>query len=82
MYKAACVKAQKQFRKHACHWPGCSKQVPPAMWGCALHWYRLPLRLRRAVWAAFEPGQEVSRSPSPEYLRVADEVQRWIATEG
>lgn len=23
--------------KHHCHWPGCDKLVPPAMWGCYPH---------------------------------------------
>lgn len=63
---------------HSCHWPGCTKQVPPAMWGCKEHWYKLPKRLRDAIWDAYEPGQEVDMSPSAEYLRVALEVQQWI----
>ena len=80
--KAAYVKSQGQTRKHECHWPGCTRQVPPAMWGCSRHWFRLPLALRNKVWAAYRPGQERTMTPSEEYLRVADEVQEWIREHG
>lgn len=75
--KADYVRLQPQTRNHECHWPGCPKQVPPAMWGCKTHWFRLPGRLRAAVWRTYVPGQEVTLTPSAEYLRVADEVQQW-----
>ena len=64
--------------EHTCHWPGCTTVVPPAMWGCKPHWFRLPKRLRDMVWAAYVPGQEITKTPSNEYLDVALEVQRWI----
>lgn len=76
--KVAHVKAAKQERDHRCHWPGCPKQVPPAMWGCREHWFRLPKRLRDKVWAAYRAGQEESGTPSLEYLQVAREVREWI----
>lgn len=76
--KADYVRRQGQTRDHICHWPGCTEQVPPAMWGCKKHWFRLPLALRNKIWRAYRPGQEVDGSPSEEYLRVALEVQRWI----
>lgn len=76
--KVAYVKSQGQTRDHHCHWPGCPKSVPPAMWGCKAHWFRLPAALRSKVWATYQPGQEVDGTPSEGYLRVADEVQRWI----
>lgn len=79
--KADYVKAQPQTRGHTCHWPGCNKQVPPAMWGCKPHWFRLPARLRNAIWNAYGIGQEVTMTPSREYLDVATEVQRWILTQ-
>lgn len=63
---------------HHCHWPNCSVEVPPAMWGCRKHWYTLPKFLRDKVWAAYVPGQEITKTPSEEYLAVADEVQVWI----
>lgn len=77
--KVAYVKRQGQTREHHCHWPGCGKQVPPAMWGCKEHWFVLPKALRDRVWATYRPGQEVNMTPSREYLAVATEVQAWIA---
>lgn len=76
--KVAYVKSQRQSREHHCHWPGCEKQVPPAMWGCYQHWKLLPRSLQSRIWAAYRPGQEVSMTPSREYLAVAREVQEWI----
>jgi hypothetical protein len=76
--KVAHVKRAGQTRDHHCHWPGCAQQVPPAMWGCRSHWFSLPRSLRDKIWRAYEPGQEVSGTPSAEYVAVAAEVQEWI----
>lgn len=76
--KVSYVKRQGQTRNHHCHWPGCDKQVPPALWGCRPHWYTLPQHLRDQVWKAYRPGQEVSGTPSADYLAVARAVQQWI----
>lgn len=27
---------------HTCHWPGCTVEVDPKMWGCRRHWFMLP----------------------------------------
>lgn len=62
---------------HHCHWPGCEKAVPPKMWGCREHWYRLPKHLRDRIWAAYVPGQEIRKDPSDEYIQVAKEVRDW-----
>jgi hypothetical protein len=77
--KADYVRSQSQTRDHTCHWPGCEKQVPPAKWGCAAHWFKLPRALRTKIWQAYRPGQEVNLTPSAEYIKVAREVQAWIA---
>lgn len=77
--KAAYVVAQPQTRKHHCHWPGCTRQVPPAMWGCRPHWYALPKSIRDAIWRAYRPGQEISLSPSAAYIAAARGAQDWIA---
>ncbi len=77
--KAAYVKSQGQTRKHHCHWPGCQRQVPPAMWGCRAHWYSLPIDLRSAIWRTYSPGQEVSGTPGRAYVDAARAVQEWIA---
>lgn len=78
--KVQYVLRQSQTRKHDCHWPGCNKQVPPAMWGCRVHWYMLPKRLRDRIWDTYEPGQEKNMTPNRDYIQVAKEVQEWIAT--
>jgi hypothetical protein len=79
--KVAYVKGQKQTRRHECHWPGCTQQVPPAMWGCRDHWYRLPKAIRDRIWRTFQPGQEMSLTPSADYLAAAKEAQAWIAQQ-
>ena len=78
MSKADYVRSSKQTRLHTCHWPGCGKQVPPAMWGCKTHWFRLPKHLRDEIWAAYVPGQEETMTPSGKYLEVAKRVDQWI----
>lgn len=77
--KAAYVQTQGQTRAHHCHWPGCDRQVPPAMWGCKPHWFALPEELRTRIWQTFVPGQEVRGAPSVAYVAAAREVQTWIA---
>lgn len=78
MSKAEYVRRQKQTRFHTCHWPGCEAQVPPAMWGCKKHWFRLPQYLRNRIWSTYRPGQEKTLSPSAAYIAAAEEVQAWI----
>lgn len=80
--KVEYVKAQEQTRDHCCHWPGCTKQVKPALWGCRLHWGRLPRRLQLMIWQAYKPGQEVNGTPSKEYIKAAKLVQEWIKENG
>lgn len=63
---------------HTCHWPGCNKEVPPAMWGCKPHWFALPKYLRDKIWATYRKGQEVDKIPSAEYIVAATEVRDWI----
>jgi len=79
MDKVDYVKSQGQTRDHTCHWPGCETPVPPAVWGCRKHWFRLPPSLRKLIWATYRPGQEIDMRPSPAYLEVAEKIQKWIA---
>lgn len=78
--KADYVKAQGQTRSHTCHWPGCGKQVPPAMWGCSPHWFKLPKAIRDDIWRAYRPGQEKDMKPSETYVQAARRAQEWIAS--
>lgn len=53
---------------HYCHAEGCARRVPPRMFMCRDHWYRLPKAMRDRVWELYVPGQERRMDPSPEYL--------------
>lgn len=63
---------------HGCHWPGCKAKCAPAAWGCKKHWFMLPLTLRNKIWSTYHPTQEITKTPSREYVAVAREVQDWI----
>lgn len=67
--------------RHTCHWTGCIKNVPPSMWGCKDHWFRLPKHLRDRIWATYRPGQEITKTPSEAYIAAAQDVQTWIAEQ-
>lgn len=77
--KVAHARRAGQTRNHICHWPECQRQVPPAMWGCKEHWFKLPKPLRDGIWKEYRPGQEKDGTPSVRYLAVAQLVQEWIA---
>lgn len=77
--KADYVLSQEQTRPHHCHWPGCQRQVPPAMWGCPKHWFTLPKAIRDEIWRTFKPGQEKTMTPSPAYVAAAKRAQDWIS---
>lgn len=62
---------------HTCHHPGCTAQVPPKLWGCKKHWFRLPQQLRNRIWATYRPGQEITKTPSIAYLEAAKAVDQW-----
>jgi len=72
------VRAAGQTRDHQCHCPGCPKQVPPAVWGCKRCWFNLPDEIRRDIWAAYVAGQEISGTPSADYLKAARHAQDWL----
>lgn len=72
---------QVALGKHMCHWPTCSNPVPPKMWGCSFHWFKLPKILRDRIWATYIEGQEERKDPTPEYLDAASAVDRWIQGE-
>lgn len=63
---------------HFCHWPGCRTPTSPKLWGCKVHWYTLPKELRSRIWATYRPGQEITKTPSKEYIEAAKAVQEWI----
>ena len=57
---------------HHCHARGCVREVPPAMLMCRAHWFMVPAVLRRAIWAAYRPGQEDDKQPSAAWMDLAD----------
>lgn len=63
---------------HRCHWPGCKREVPPKLWGCGEHWWALPADLRARIWSTYREGQEITKTPSVDYLYVVAEVDAWI----
>lgn len=63
---------------HRCHWPGCEREVPPAIWGCKPHWLKLPQKLRDAIWRTYRPGQEITKIPSEAYIKAARDARNWI----
>jgi capsular polysaccharide biosynthesis protein len=64
--------------RHTCHAKKCLVEVPPKMFMCKRHWYRLPKRMRDKVWELYVPGQEVTKTPSPEYLAHTAECIRFV----
>jgi hypothetical protein len=69
--------SKKGSGTHHCHYPGCGKPCPPAKWGCYHCWMKLPKYLRDRLWRAYQPGQEKTKTPSLEYLKVAREIEEW-----
>ncbi len=63
---------------HHCHATGCTAAVPPKMFMCRRHWFRLPKPYRDAIWDAYVPGQEVRKDPTPEYLAAAQTAIQFI----
>ena len=64
---------------HRCHATRCSVPVPPEMFMCKRHWFRLPLRLRNSVWRTYRAGQCDDMQPSREYCEVARECVVFLA---
>lgn len=63
---------------HFCHWPGCPLEVPPRLWGCKKHWFKLPKEIRIRISETYIPGQEISKTPSREYIEAAKAAHDWI----
>ncbi len=53
---------------HECHAINCTRIVPPKFLMCATHWRMVPKPLQARVWAAYVPGQEIRKDPTPEYM--------------
>jgi hypothetical protein len=64
---------------HHCHARACTKSVPPEMLMCRGHWFRLPSKIRRAVWKTYRDGQCDDMSPSLEWHEAADAAIGFLA---
>lgn len=63
---------------HVCHATRCTVEVPPRLFMCRRHWYTLPKRLRDLIWQYYEPGQEITKTPTTAYLKAAAECIRFV----
>jgi len=76
--KQLSLSPKKRLPLHTCHWPGCTVEVPPRLWGCRAHWFKLPAQIRKDIWAAYRPGQENDESPDESYLIAVRKARDWI----
>jgi hypothetical protein len=65
---------------HHCHARGCRLNVPPTYLMCRGHWYRVPAKIQRAVWAAYRHGQCDDKNPSEAWHEAADAAIGYVAT--
>ena len=63
--------------EHICHWADCNEPCPPQHWGCQHHWSMVPSDFKRALRDLYVPGQEVTKTPSKEYIEKAMQLWRW-----
>jgi len=56
---------------HQCHATDCKTAVPPEMFMCRLHWYKVPAPLRERVWRAYRVGQCDDMNPNLAYCEAA-----------
>lgn len=47
------------------------------MLACRKHWFALPKRLQLAIWANYVPGQEITKTPTADYLTALWECIDW-----
>ncbi|HLO87207.1 MAG TPA: hypothetical protein VK203_19675 [Nostocaceae cyanobacterium] len=60
-----------QNTKHLCHVPGCNVEVPPKLLMCKPHWNLVPPLLKAEVCRCYRPGQEITKTPTAEYLKAS-----------
>lgn len=58
-------------QEHHCHAIGCDAVVPPVMHMCLRHWKMVPQPVQKLIWHHYKPGQEITKTPSVDYLCVA-----------
>lgn len=64
---------------HHCHATDCTTAVPPEMFMCRLHWYKVPYHQRQMIWKTYREGQCDDMNPSRAYCLVAKEAVITVA---
>lgn len=67
---------------HTCHAIGCERIVKERIFMCYWHWSRLPVTLKRRIWATYREGQEIDKNPSLEWLDAAHACRTWLQERG
>lgn len=62
---------------HACHHPSCTTEIPPRLYACRAHWFMLPAGIKMAILHTYKPGQEITKTPSAEYLKATKLAKAW-----
>lgn len=60
--------------EHTCHADGCDVEVPPRMLMCLRHWRMVPRTIQRQIWNEYVPGQEITKTPTAQYVYVMKEA--------
>lgn len=61
----------KEKVKHTCHAFDCNVSVPPEMFMCRSHWFKVSPATRKAIWRHYRAGQCDDKRPSIEWLEAA-----------
>lgn len=57
--------------EHRCHAAGCQNPIPPKLLMCRKHWSKVPKKIQRLVRTQYRAGQEITKTPSSEYMFAA-----------
>lgn len=68
----------EEAMKHLCHATGCPVETPPRLFMCGRHWGMLPTEMKNDINRLFRPGQEVSKTPSKQYMLAALAAVKWL----
>jgi len=63
--------AYRESAKHQCHALRCEAVTQPSKLMCRKHWAMVPASLQDDVYDAYRQGQEVQKTPTRAYARVA-----------
>lgn len=56
---------------HHCHAAGCKRLVDPSLLMCSYHWFKVPQRIKSAVWRHYRAGQETDKVVTHAYCEAA-----------